>query len=225
MNLGVFVPLVSMNARPEFLRVLGPALEERGFESVWLGEHVVLFDEYHSRYPYADHGKVPLGGDIGLLEPFTALTYLAAVTDTLRLATGICLVAQRNPVYTAKLVADLDVLSGGRVEFGVGLGWSREEFEAVGMPFDHRGARAGERIAAMKALWVDEVSEYRGRYYPLPKCRMNPKPVQRPHPPIHVGGESDGALRRVADVGQGWFGFNLRTDDVPEGPWHVSNAC
>ena len=131
MEIGAFVPLGTLNANPEFLRTLGPGLEERGFESVWLAEHVVLFDDYASQYPYAEDGRFPGGGDTGLLEPLTALSYLAATTDRLRLGTGICLVAQRNPVYTAKQVADVDVMSGGRVEFGVGVGWLREEFDVV----------------------------------------------------------------------------------------------
>lgn len=217
MKIGAFVPLATVNANAAFLRALGPALEERGFESVWVPEHVVLFDAYESRYPYSPDGKFPGSGDSGLLEPFTALTYLAAVTDTLRLGTGICLVAQRNPVYTAKQVADLDVLSGGRVELGVGAGWLREEFDVLGMPFDDRGAVTREHLAVMKSLWTEEVSAYDGKHYQLPPCRFYPKPVQRPHPPIHVGGESDAALRRVADLGQGWYGFNRLPEAVPEG--------
>ena len=216
MKVGAFVPVGTLNANPDFVSVLGPALEERGFESVWLAEHVVLFDDYQSKYPYAEDGRFPGGGDAGLLEPLTALAYVAATTTTLRLGSGICLVAQRNPVYTAKQVADVDVLSGGRVDFGVGIGWLREEFEAVAMPFEHRAARANEHLEVMKALWTDEVSTFDGRYYQLPECRMYPKPVQRPHPPIHVGGESDGALRRVAQLGQGWYGFNRTPDEVPE---------
>jgi probable F420-dependent oxidoreductase len=216
MKIGAFVPLAAYNANPAFLRTLGPALEERGFESVWLPEHVVLFDEYESRYPYAPDGRFPGSGDSGLLEPLTALTYLAAVTDTLRLGTGICLVPQRNPVYTAKQVADLDVLSDGRVEFGIGVGWLREEFEALGMPFERRGQRAREHIEVMRSLWTDEVSSHDGSLYPLRPCRQYPKPVQQPHPPIHVGGESDAALRRAADLGQGWYGFNRTPDEVPE---------
>jgi probable F420-dependent oxidoreductase len=119
-------------------------------------------------------------------------------------------------VYTAKAVTDLDSLSGGRVEFGVGVGWLREEFEAVAMPFDKRGARTDEHLAVMKTLWCDEVSEFHGEHYDLNPCRMYPKPVQSPHPPIHVGGESDAALRRVARLGQGWFSFNRLPGDLPE---------
>ena len=215
MDVGLFVPLGSANATPEVVRAVGREAEERGFESIWVAEHVVLFDEYDSAYPYDPSGRFPTGGDAGMLEPFTALTYLAAVTERIRLGTGICLVPQRNPVYTAKAVTDLDALSGGRVEFGVGVGWLREEFEALGMPFDRRGQRADEYLAAMRSLWCDEVSEFHGELYDLRPCRMYPKPVQRPHPPVHVGGESDAALRRVARLGQGWFTFGRLPEDLP----------
>jgi probable F420-dependent oxidoreductase len=216
MDVGVFVPLGNGNASPEILRTLGRSVEDRGFESIWVPEHVVLFDEYESQYPYSPDGQFPGGADSGMLEPLTALTYLAAVTDRVRLGTAICLVPQRNPVYTAKQVTDLDSLSGGRVDFGIGVGWLREEFEAVAMPFEKRGQRADEHIAVMKSLWTDEVSEVRGELYDLPPCRMYPKPVQTPHPPIHVGGESDAALRRVARLGQGWISFNRAPADLPE---------
>jgi probable F420-dependent oxidoreductase len=215
MDVGLFVPLGAGNATPELVRAVGREAEGRGFESVWVPEHVVLFDDYDSSYPYAEDGRFPTGGDAGMIEPFTALTYLAAVTDRIRLGTAICLVPQRNPVYTAKAVTDLDSLSGGRVEFGVGVGWLREEFEALGMPFDRRGKRTDEYLAAMRSLWSDEVSEYHGELYDLRPCRMYPKPVQMPHPPIHVGGETDAALRRVARLGQGWFSFGRLPEDLP----------
>ncbi len=215
MDVGVFVPLGNGNARPDLVRALGPAVEERGFESIWVAEHVVLFDDYASQYPYSPDGRFPGGGETGLLEPFAALTYLAAVTDRVRLGTGICLVPQRNPVYTAKQVADLDVLSGGRVDFGVGVGWLREEFEVLDMPFERRGARTDDHLAVMRSLWTDDVSEHHGELYDLPPCRMYPKPIQRPHPPIHVGGESAAAKRRAARLGQGWFTFNRPADELP----------
>lgn len=216
MDVGVFVPLGNGNASPDILRAVGREVEARGFESIWVPEHVVLFDEYESSYPYSPDGRFPGGADSGMLEPLTALTYLAAVTDRVRLGTGICLVPQRNPVYTAKAVTDLDSLSGGRVEFGVGVGWLREEFEAVAMPFEQRGRRTDEHLAVMKSLWCDDVSEHRGELYDLPPCRMYPKPVQTPHPPIHIGGESDAALRRVARHGQGWFSFDRLPGDLRE---------
>ena len=214
MEIGLFAPLGNGNATAEVLRTLGREAEARGFESIWVAEHVVLFDDYASQYPYSPDGRFPGGADTGLLEPLTALTYLAAVTDRIRLGTGICLVPQRNPVYTAKQVVDLDVLSGGRVDFGVGIGWLAEEFEALGVPFERRGARCDEYLAVMRALWCDEVSEHHGELYDLPACKMYPKPVQLPHPPIHVGGESDAALRRVARHGQGWYTFNRTPEDL-----------
>lgn len=216
MDVGVFVPLGNGNASPEVVRAVGREVEDRGFESIWVPEHVVLFDEYESQYPYSPDGRFPGPGDSGMLEPLTALTYLAAVTDRVRLGTAICLVPQRNPVYTAKQVTDLDSLSGGRAEFGVGIGWLREEFEALGMPFEHRGRRADEHLAVMKSLWTEELSEFHGDLYDLRPCRMYPKPVQTPHPPIHVGGESDAAMRRAARLGQGWFSFNRLPEDLPE---------
>lgn len=216
MRIGLFAPLSNPFATPDYLATLGQAAEERGFASIWVAEHVVLFDEYASRYPYAVDGKIPAGGERGIFEPFTALAYLAAHTDRVRLGTGICLVPQRNPVYTAKEVAAVDWLSDGRFDFGVGIGWLAEEFRAVERPFERRAARCREYLEVMRRLWCEEISEFSGDFYDLPACRQYPKPVQDPHPPIHFGGESDAALRRVADLGQGWYGFSVAPSDVPE---------
>lgn len=216
MEIGLFAPVATLNAGPAFLRALGPAVEERGFESIWVPEHVVMFDDYDSPYPYSPDGRFPGGSDTGLLEPLTALTYLAAVTDRVRLGTAICLIPQRNPVYTAKQVADLDVLSGGRVDFGIGIGWLREEYEVLNVPFERRGKRADEYLALMRSLWSDGTAALSGEFYELPECRLYPKPLQSPVP-VHVGGESDAALRRAAAHGQGWFSWNrLPGDDLTE---------
>jgi probable F420-dependent oxidoreductase len=215
MRIGIFAPLANPFATPDYLNTLGPAAEQRGFHSIWVAEHVVLFDEYASRYPYAADGRIPAGGEGGILEPFGALSFLAASTSQIRLGTGICLVPQRNPVYTAKEVAGVDWLSHGRFDFGVGVGWLAEEFAACGVPFERRGARCREYLEAMKRLWIDPVSQHRGEFYSFAALRQYPKPVQKPHPPIHFGGESDAALRRVAELGQGWYGFNLLPDAVP----------
>ena len=216
MKLGLFAPLGNPFATPEYIDALGRAADERGFHSIWVAEHVVLFDDYASQYPYSADGKIPAGGDNGIFEPFTSLAYLAACTQTVRLGTGICLVPQRNPVYTAKEVAAVDWLSNGRLDFGVGVGWLEEEFDAVAVPFERRNERCREYLEVMHRLWEDEISEHHGELYDLPACRQYPKPVQQPHPPIHFGGESNAALRRVADLGQGWYGFNLEPDGVPE---------
>lgn len=216
MKVGLFAPFANPYTTPEWLAALGPAAEERGFHSLWAAEHVVLFDDYASRYPYAPDGRIPAGGESGMLEPFTALSFLAACTRRIRLGTGVCLLPQRNPVYAAKEAAAVDYLSGGRFDFGIGVGWLAEEFAALGVPFEQRGARAREYVEVMKRLWCDPVSQHKGAFYELPPCRQYPKPVQKPHPPILFGGESDAALRRVADLGQGWYGFNLDPDAAAE---------
>ena len=217
MQIGVFAPLSNPFATPEYVTALGQASEALGFHSIWLGEHALLFDEYESRYPYSPDGKIPLGPGTGLLELHTALGFLAGVTSRIRLATGICLVPQRNPVYTAQEIATVDWLSRGRVDFGVGIGWLREEFKALGVPWERRAARTREYLEVMQRLWCDEVSQHQGEFYNLPACRQFPKPIQKPHPPIHFGGESDAALRRVAEIGQGWHPFDIEPEQLRTG--------
>jgi probable F420-dependent oxidoreductase len=216
MKLGAFCPLSSPAADAAYVRAFGETAEGLGFDSLWVAEHVVLFDEYGSKYPYAADGRIPGRPTSGVLEPLTSLAYLAAVTSRIRLGTGILLVPQRNPVYTAKEAANVDWLSGGRLDLGVGVGWLAEEFRAVGVPWPRRGERTRSYLEVMRRLWCDEISEYKDEFYELPACRQFPKPVQRPHIPIHFGGESDAALQRVADVGQGWYGFNLEPEDLAE---------
>jgi probable F420-dependent oxidoreductase len=215
MKLGLFLPLAGDPARlRETLAAAASAAERAGFHSLWFAEHVALFDAHQSRYPYSEDGRFPLSGEAGLLEPFAAVAFVAALTTRIRLGTGVCLVPQRSPLYTAKQVADVDVLSLGRFDFGVGIGWLREEFEALGVPFDDRARRCREYLAAMRALWTDPVSQHDGELLRVPPLRMFPKPIQKPHPPIVFGGESDAALRRVADLGQGWYGYDLRPDEA-----------
>jgi probable F420-dependent oxidoreductase len=208
MRIGLFLPSVSPLATPAFLEACGEAAEEANIASVWVGEHVVFTDEYESKYPYSDDGRLGLPAESGMLGLFETLTYLAACTNEVRLGTAVCLVPQRNPVYTAKSVSTLDWLSGGRVDFGIGVGWLREEFDVLDVPFEQRGARTDEYLEVMRALWHDDVSTYEGEHYTLPACRMFPKPVQTPNPPVYVGGETDVAIRRVARLGDGWHGFN-----------------
>ena len=196
---------------PAYIREAAQFVEAEGFHQFWVPEHVLFFPEYESRYPYATDGRI--GGDPrSLLDPFSALTYVAACTSTIRLGTGICLVPQRHPIYTAKVSADLDYLSAGRFELGVGIGWLKEEFAALGIPWHDRAGRTIECLAVIKALWCDEISSHQGKYYQVDSAYQGPKPVQLPHPPIIFGGESDQALERVAAVGEGWYGFNLTAD-------------
>jgi probable F420-dependent oxidoreductase len=198
---------------PDLIAAFGQIVEERGFHTLWVPEHVLFFREHESRYPYSKDGRIP-GNPDGVMEPLTALTFVAANTERLRLGTGICLVPQRDPIYTAKQVADVDFLSKGRLDFGIGIGWLREEFAALNIPWERRADRTRECISVMKTLWCDEVSSFKGEFYEFPECLQNPKPTQKPHPPLYFGGESEPALRRVADLGQGWFGYNLMPDDL-----------
>ncbi len=200
---------------PAFIGEAAQAVEAAGFDAIWLPEHVIFFPEYESRYPYSANGRIP-GDPEGILDPFAALTYIAAHTKRVRLGTGICLVPQRNPVYTARMVADLDYLSGGRVDFGVGIGWLKEEFDNLQMDFGTRARRTVEYIEVMQALWSPGLAAYDGETYQLAPCHFNPKPVQSPHPPIFFGGESEPALRRVASHGDGWYGFNLSPEVLAE---------
>ncbi len=216
MQVGIFAPFTSPLATPEFITAFARTAEAAGFHSLWAPEHVVLFDEYGSRYPYSDDGRLAMPAGGGVLDPFNALSFAAAVTSRIRLGTGICLVPQRNPVYTAKEVATLDWLSGGRVDFGVGIGWLAEEFAALGVPWERRAARTRAYLEVMRRLWTERTASYDGEFYRMDAVKQDPKPVQQPHPPIIFGGESDAALRRVADIGQGWYGFDLSPEGAKE---------
>ena len=201
---------------PEYMAAAAAMVEKLGFDSFWVPEHVLFFPDYESKYPYSEDGRIQ-GDPRSLLDPLTALTYVAANTSKIRLGTGICLVPQRNPVYTAKQVADLDYLSGGRVDFGIGIGWLKEEFNALGVPWTDRAGRTEECIGVMKTLWCDKLSSYQGKYFSFEAAYQNPKPVQRPHPPLIFGGESRAALKRVATLGQGWFTFNVTPESLAHG--------
>lgn len=209
MKVGLFAPLRSPVATPQFLSELGRESDDRGFHSIWLGEHVVMFNNYKSSYPGSRDGVFRFPAGSGLLDMVAALGFLAAATRRVRLGTGICILPQNNPLYVAKEYATVDYLSGGRLDFGIGVGWSWEEFAACGVPFEHRGARCDEYLEVIRRLWMDDVSSFEGTYYTLPECLLYPKPAQQPMVPITVGGHSAAALRRAARVGSGWYGVNL----------------
>jgi probable F420-dependent oxidoreductase len=216
MHIGLFLGAFAPPSTPAFLATAARAAEARGFHSLWVGEHVVLFDAYAKEYPYSDSGEFPLSGEGGMTEPFTTLAWLAGQTSRIRLGTGVILVPQRNPLYTAKEVANVDWLSGGRFDFGIGVGWQREEFEALQVPWERRGARNDEYIELMRRLWMDPLSSHKGEFWELQPARAFPKPVQQPHPPIHIGGESDVAIRRVVRLGADWLPFNVSPESLVE---------
>ncbi len=178
--------------------------EECGFESVWGGEHVILPDTILSKYPYTEDGKIPAEPDTPIPDPLIWLAYIAAAAPTLRLGTCILIVPQRNPLVLAKELATLDQLSGGRVELGLGVGWLQEEFEALGIPWERRGARNDEYIAAMRALWSGPHAEFHGNFVDFDPATCSPRPINGDIP-IIVGGDSEAALRRAVKIADGYF--------------------
>ena len=206
MKYGLTVPNRGPLATPEALVGLARRGEELGFDSVQTGDHIVVPNSIASPYPYSEGGEFP-GGDLGeSMEQLTLLSFLAGQTTRIRLATSVIIVPHRNPLVAAKVLATLDVLSKGRVIVGVGAGWMKEEFDALGLPpFEERGAVTDEYIRAYKELWTNDSPAFDGKYCRFSDLSSLPHPVQKPHPPIWVGGESPRALRRAAELGDGWY--------------------
>jgi probable F420-dependent oxidoreductase len=178
--------------------------EAAGFESVWGGEHVIIPDAIASKYPYTADGKIPAEPDTPIPDPLIWLAFAAAAAPNLRLGTCILIVPQRNPLILAKELATLDQLSGGRVELGLGVGWMQEEFDALGVPWERRGARNDEYIAAMRALWAAPHAEFHGEFVDFEPVTCSPRPVKG-NIPILVGGDTDVAIRRAVRIADGYF--------------------
>jgi probable F420-dependent oxidoreductase len=203
MRYGFYLPTRGQTASPEALDTLVTRAEEWGFSSVMIADHIVFPVTIKSKYPYTVSGAFPGQGDA--LEQLSLMAFVAGKSRTLRLISSVMILPYRNPVVTAKMLATIDVLSRGRVTVGVGVGWLREEFEALGAPdFDRRGAVSDEYLRIFKALWTQDPASYHGEFYRFDSVRCLPHPVQKPHPPIWVGGHSKAALRRVARLGDGW---------------------
>lgn len=207
MKLGLFSINMGANSRPDALAATAKAAEDAGFESLWAGEHVVLPDPQVPPSPMAPQDPA--------LDSLLALTWAAAATSTIRLATGIVILPQRNPVVLAKEIASLDVLSGGRFTFGVGVGYLEPEFRAIGANFEDRGAVTDDFLSAMASLWYDEHPEHHGRFAEFAGVDAHPRPVQQPIP-IVVGGHTAPAYRRAVARGQGWYGFAMTPEIVAE---------
>lgn len=209
MRIGMTAIGIGKAAQPGMIKLVAENADRLGFGTLWAPEHVVLFDEYTSKYPYSLDGRFLAGSTIDLLDPFVGLTYAAAFSSRIRLATGICLVPEHNPLVLAKVIASLDSLSRGRVALGVGIGWSAEEFAALGIPFEHRAQRTCEYIEAMRKLWAEPKTSFNGEFVRFEGARCYPKPARSKGIPVIFGGESLPALKRVARYGDGWFGVNL----------------
>jgi probable F420-dependent oxidoreductase len=187
----------------DYIRVAQHA-ETLGYHSIWLGDHIVIPEQIAAPYPYTKDGSVGFARNCPWPDPFVLLAAIGAVTKTILLGTSVVIVPYRNPLHVAKAVATVDLVSNGRYQFGVGIGWLREEFDALGEPFSERAARTREYLQVMKALWSGETATFQGKYFSFPTLHSNPLPVQKPHPPIIFGGESTPALKRIADLGDGW---------------------
>jgi probable F420-dependent oxidoreductase len=209
LKIGMTAIGIGKAARPNIIKAVAENADRLGFGTLWAPEHVVLFDDYASKYPYSSDGRFLAGSTIDLLDPFVGLTYAAAYSTQIRLATGICLVPEHNPLVLAKVIASVDSLSRGRVALGVGIGWSAEEFAALGVPFERRAQRTCEYIAAMRKLWQEAKASFEGEFVRFDGARCFPKPAQPGGVPVIFGGESLPALKRVAQYGNGWFGVNL----------------
>ena len=203
MRYGFYLPTRGRTATPEDLEALVRRGEALGFASVMIADHIVFPSVVTSKYPYTVSGVFPGQGDA--LEQLALMAFIAGKTERLRLVTSVMILPYRNPVATAKTLATIDVLSRGRVTVGVGVGWLREEFEALGAAdFDRRGAVSDEYLRIFKALWTESPVSFAGEFYRFDDVRCLPEPVQKPHPPIWIGGHSKAALRRVARLGDGW---------------------
>jgi probable F420-dependent oxidoreductase len=187
----------------DYIRVAQHA-ETLGYHSIWLGDHIVIPEQIVAPYPYTKDGSVGFARNCPWPDPFVLLAAIGVATKTILLGTSVVIVPYRNPLQVAKAVATVDLVSRGRYQFGVGIGWLKEEFDALGEPFSERAVRTREYLQVMKALWSGETASFQGKYFSFPTLHSNPLPVQKPHPPIIFGGESTPALKRIADLGDGW---------------------
>ena len=199
--------------------------EELGYDSLWVSDHIIFPTELRSAYPYSPDGKLPLDPTNPLLEPFTVLSYAAAVTKTVKLGTSVVIIPYRDPIVTAKIVSSLDVLSNGRFIFGVGVGWLDEEFRVLRQNMKDRAAQTKEALLSMKACWTQEDPEFHGKFFDFSGIKFAPKPRQKPHPPIWFGGNSLPALKRSVELGDGWHSVWMTPEEVADTAKTLRDLC
>jgi len=217
MRFGIIAPYaLGPIAEPGFALAFARLVEELGFESLWTVEHVVMVQEYASTYPYDPSGRSPFSAEVSQPDPLVWLAYVAAGTARIRLATGVLILPQRNPLILAKEAATLDRLSGGRLELGIGVGWVREESQALGVAFDDRGRRADEWIDVMRTLWREPVASFHGRYLSFERVTCEPRPLRSSGVPIVVGGHSKAAARRAGRLGDGFYPLGVSFEKLTE---------
>lgn len=214
MKLGYIPPMTKgLTDDPAYVIPLVEMLEEVGIEIVWTVEHVVMAEDYEPLYPYSEDGRAPIVPDTLMPDPLEWLAFAAARTDRLNLGTAVIIASQHSAAILAKRVATLDALSRGRVRLGVGLGWQREEYEAIGVPYRDRGRRLDETIEAMRVLWRDDSATYSGRHVSFENVHMDARPANGETVPILIGGSSDFAARRAGRLGDGWYPYVISPDD------------
>jgi probable F420-dependent oxidoreductase len=215
MKFGIIFANSGAFSRPELFGQLARDAEEFGFESIWTVEHVVV-PQQHMPYPGSKDGQMPGGDDVPIPDPLIPLAYAAAITSKIKLATGIVILPQRHPLYLAKQLATIDLLSHGRMILGIGSGWMKEEFEAVGVDYHARGVRTDESIQALCALWTENPTTFHGKQFDFHDVKSLPKPAQTSGIPIHVGGHSPAAARRAGRYGDGFFPTIVKPEKLQE---------
>lgn len=213
MKFGTWIPNCRDLATPEIIRHTAVRAEQLGYDSVFVSDHVVVPNAYVDRF------------GAGIYDPLITLSVLAGATSRVLLGTTVLIVPYRNPVLTAKMIASLDALSGGRVVLGIGAGWVPEESAMLGVPFAERGAMTDEYLAAMRELWTNPAPSFAGKYTQFSELHFEPKPMQKPHPPIWVGGHSPAALRRAAAIGSAWHPINRPVEDIRAGRTEIVRLC
>jgi probable F420-dependent oxidoreductase len=207
---------VAVNSNTGDIGAFAKKAEDLGFESLWMAEHPIIPVATNSKYGGTPDGSIPPAMS-DMADPFISLAIASGTTSKIMLGTSICLIPEHNPLVQAKQVAALDFHSGGRFIFGIGTGWLREETEIMGGDFDHRWTQAKEAIEVMKELWTKDEAEYHGHYYDFPPVRVFPKPIQRPHPPVFLGGAATNVFKRVVNYGDGWMPVRATPDSVRAG--------
>jgi probable F420-dependent oxidoreductase len=207
---------VAVNSNTGDIGAFAKKAEDLGFESLWMAEHPIIPVETNSKYGGTPDGSIPPAMS-DMADPFISLAIASGTTSKIMLGTSICLIPEHNPLVQAKQVAALDFHSGGRFIFGIGTGWLREETEIMGGDFDHRWTQAKEAIEAMKELWTKDEAEYHGHYFDFPPVRVFPKPIQKPHPPVFLGGAATNVFKRVVNYGDGWMPVRATPDSVKAG--------
>lgn len=224
MELGIRLPSSGPNASAENIAAAARWAEELGYDSVWLGDHVVFPTNVDSFYPYAEDNRWKSTPDTKVLDPLLVLGWAGAAAPTIKLGTSVLVITMRNPVLLAKRLSTLDYLTGGRVMLGAGVGWMQEEFEIIGAPYAQRGKRGAEMVQLMRELWTGETVDFRGEFWQVSGCQMHPTPTHR-RIPVVWGGHSEPALKRVARIGDGWHPTQLTIEQLSAGITKLHQYC